>query len=225
MSFSAEEAKVRIAKRIAQEFSSNEEVLFINTGVGIPTLVPDYITNSNVFIQAENGMLGVGKLAEGDQIDPQLINAGRQHVLETPGCSFLDSSQSFCMIRGGHIDASIIGAFEVDQHGNVANWIIPNGKQMGVGGAMDLVSGANKIIIAMQHTGKNQESKVKKECTLPITGYGEVDMLVTEYAVFTFTDGKMVLEEIAPEITLDYLKSITEAEFAISPELKQIKYE
>jgi len=127
------------------------------------------------------------------------------------------------MIRGGHIDASIIGAFEVDQHGNVANWIIPNGKQLGVGGAMDLVSGANKIIIAMQHTGKKLDSKVKKECTLPITGYGEVDLLVTEYAVFSFNEGKMVLQEIAPEITLDYLKSITEAEYEVSPDLKKIQ--
>ena len=215
-----EAAKVRIAKRIAREFTSEDQILFINTGVGIPTMVPGFIETENVVVQAENGILGVGPLAEDDQIDPQLINAGRQPIMETPGCSYFDSSTSFGMIRGGHIDATILGAFEVDQHGNIANWIIPNGTQLGVGGAMDLVAGAKRVIIAMQHTNKKNETKVKKECSLPVTGYGEVDMLVTEYAVFVFEDGKMVLKEIAPEISLDYLKSITGAEYEISPDLK-----
>lgn len=215
-----EQAKERIAKRISQEFHAEDQVLFINTGVGIPTMVPGYIKENNLVVQAENGILGVGPLAFGDDVDPQLINAGRQPVMQTIGCSFFDSTTSFGMIRGGHIDATILGAFEVDQHGNIANWIIPNGKQLGVGGAMDLVTGAKRVIIAMTHTNRKGQSKVKKECTLPVTGYGEVDMLVTEYAAFIFENGKMILTDIAPEITLEELKSVTEAEYEISPDLK-----
>lgn len=217
-----EEAKVRIAKRIAREFEAEDQILFINTGVGMPTMVPDFIKSKNVVVQAENGILGVGPLAVGDQVDPQLINAGRQHIMETIGCSYFDSSVSFGMIRGGHIDATILGAFEVDEKGNIANWIIPNGKQLGVGGAMDLVTGAKKVIIAMMHTDKKNRTRVKKECSLPVTGYGEVDMLVTEYAVFVFENQKMILKEIAPEINLDYLKSITEAEYLIDADLKTL---
>ena len=215
-----EVAKNRIAKRIAKEFQSEDQTLFINTGIGIPTMVPAFVNTDSVVVQAENGILGVGSLAVGDEADNQLINAGRQLITETVGCCYFDSSTSFGMIRGGHIDATIIGAFEVDQHGNVANWIIPNGKQLGVGGAMDLVAGANRVIIAMQHTSRNGESKVKKECTLPVTGYGEVDLLVTEFAVFVFEDGKMILKEIAPDITMEELMSVTEGEFTVDPELK-----
>lgn len=215
-----EQAKERIAKRIAHEFQSEDHVLFINTGVGLPTMVPGYIKEDHLVVQAENGILGVGDLAFGDDVDPQLINAGRQPVMETVGCSYFDSTTSFGMIRGGHIDATILGAFEVDQKGNIANWIIPNGKQLGVGGAMDLVAGAKRVIIAMTHTNKKGKSKVKKECTLPVTGYGEVDMLVTEYCAFVFENGRMILTDIAPEITLDELKSISEAEYEISPDLK-----
>ena len=215
-----EVAKNRIAKRIAKEFQSEDQTLFINTGIGIPTMVPAFVNTDSVVVQAENGILGVGPLAVGDEADNQLINAGRQLITETLGCCYFDSSTSFGMIRGGHIDATIIGAFEVDQHGNVANWIIPNGKQLGVGGAMDLVAGANRVIIAMQHTSRNGESKVKKECTLPVTGYGEVDLLVTEFAVFVFEGGKMILKEIAPDITMEELLSVTEGEFMVDPELK-----
>ena len=215
-----EVAKNRIAKRIAKEFQSEDQTLFINTGIGIPTMVPAFVNTDSVVVQAENGILGVGPLAVGDQADNQLINAGRQLITETVGCSYFDSSASFGMSRGGHIDATIIGAFEVDQHGNVANWIIPNGKQLGVGGAMDLVAGANRVIIAMQHTSKNGESKVKRDCTLPVTGYGEVDLLVTEFAVFVFEGGKMILKEIAPDITMEELLGITEGEFTVDPDLK-----
>ena len=130
-----EVANARIAKNIASLFNDATDITIINLGVGIPTQVANYVNNDNVFIQAENGMLGVGAIAVGDEIHPQLINAGRQPVKETPGCAFFDSSTSFGMIRGGHIDATVLGAFEIDQHGNVANWIIPNGKMLGVGGA------------------------------------------------------------------------------------------
>ena len=139
------------------------------------------------------------------------------------GCSFFDSAFSFGIIRGGHVDATILGAFEVDEKGNVANWIIPNGRQLGVGGAMDLVSGAKKVIIAMLHTDKKNNSKVKRKCTLPITGYGVVDMLVTDKAVFVFENGKMILKEIAPDISLDDLRRITEANFEISEQLCYIR--
>src|SRR5450756_1383125 len=129
--------------------------------------------------------------------------------------SYMDSAASFGMIRGGHVDATVIGAFEVDQKGNIANWIIPNGKQLGVGGAMDLVTGAREVVIAMQHTSKNGKPKLVKQCILPITGLGEADMVVTEYAVFVFDKGRLILREIAPEITLDELRNITDADFAV----------
>ncbi|KYZ76263.1 acetate CoA-transferase [Anaerosporomusa subterranea] len=212
-------ASSRIAKNIAALFNDVEDITILNLGVGIPTQVSNYITNDNVFIQAENGMLGVGPIAVGDEIHPQLINAGRQPVKETPGCAFFDSSTSFGMIRGGHIDATVIGAFEVDQHGNVANWIIPNGKMLGVGGAMDLVVGAKKVIIALMHTSKGK-SKLLKECTLPITGFGEVDVVVTELAMFFFENGKIILKAIAPEVDVDYVRSVTEFEFTVSADLK-----
>nr|WP_312580122.1 CoA-transferase [Sedimentibacter sp.] len=219
VNISKEDASSRIAKNIAALFNDAEDITVLNLGVGIPTQVSNYITNENVYIQAENGMVGVGPIAEGDDIHPELINAGRQPVKETPGCSFLDSSASFGIIRGGHVDATVIGAFEVDQQGNVANWIIPNGKMLGVGGAMDLVVGAKTVIIAMIHTSKGRP-KLIKECTLPITGYGEVDIVVTELGMFFFENSKVILKAIAPEIDVDYLKSVTSLDFEVSDDLK-----
>jgi len=220
--FDEETAKKRIAQRIAREFSemSKEKDLFVNLGVGIPTMVADYIESKKVFLQAENGMLGVGPVACDGECDPLLINAGRINVTETPGCSYFDSSVSFGMIRGCHVDATVIGAFEVDQVGNVANWIIPNGKMLGVGGAMDLVTGAKKVYIAMQHMSKKGVPKILSECRLPITGYGKVFTVVTEYALFRFIEQKMHLKEICSEITLEELKGITPAEYVVSDELK-----
>lgn len=217
------DAKIRIVKRIAKEFDCEDKMMFVNLGVGTPTLVADYINNKNVYIQAENGMLGVGAKADEENYDDQIINAGRQVVTETPGCCYFDSSTSFGMIRAGHIDATVLGAFEVDQSGNIANWIIPNGKQLGVGGAMDLVTGVKKVIIAMRHTDKHGNPKIKKQCKLPITGYGEADMVVTEFAVFTFEDGKMILKEIAPAVTLEKIKDLTEADFIVDKELKTME--
>jgi 3-oxoacid CoA-transferase B subunit len=220
---SVDDAKIRIAKRIAHEFDNCNDITFVNVGVGIPSLVVNYISNPNVVIHSENGMLGVGPHAEGSDIDFNLINASRQHVTLTEGCSFMDSAASFAMIRGGHIDACVIGAFEVDQYGNVSNWIIPSGKKLGVGGAMDLVSGSKRVIIAMRHTGKDGSIKIKKKCSLPITAYGKVDLLVTELAVFKFYYGKMYLCEIAADTSIDYIKSITEAEFEVCEPLKTIR--
>lgn len=215
-----EKAKVRIAKRIAREFDSQGRMMVINLGVGIPTMVANYIRSKSVFVQAENGMLGVGPLAVGNEIDRRLINAGRQPVTQTPGCSYFDSAASFGMIRGGHVDATVIGAFEVDRDGNIANWIIPNGKMLGVGGAMDLVTGAGQVIVGMRHTGRDGRPKLVKRCALPITGFSEADIVVTELGVFFFESGRLVLKEIAPEISVEGLKSLTEAEFEVAGDLK-----
>ncbi len=221
--FEQDMAKKRIAARIAREFTqkSQERDLFVNLGVGIPTMVADYIESKRVFLQAENGMLGVGPAAVGEKCDPHLINAGRIMVTETPGCCYFDSSISFGMIRGGHVDATVIGAFEVDQDGNVANWIIPNGKMLGVGGAMDLVAGAKEVYIAMQHLDKNGRPKIVPHCKLPITGYGKVSAVVTEYALFRFRNGRMYMEELCPQITQEELKEITPAEYIVSEELEE----
>lgn len=218
-----EVAKQRIARRIAAEFKSAGTRMVLNLGVGIPTMVADYVNNPHIYIQAENGMLGVGPLAREGEGDWQLINAGRQLVTQTQGCCFFDSSMSFGMIRGGHVDATVLGAFEVDEQANVANWIIPNGKQLGVGGAMDLVSGANRVIVAIQHQDKKGGSKLKKRCALPITGFHEADLIVTEYAVFAYEAGGLVLQEIAPEVTLEAVREMTEAAYTVSPGVKTME--
>ena len=214
-----QQAKERIAMVIARYFDRRAASgrLFINLGVGIPTMVANYTTNPGIYVQAENGMLGVGRAASEDCMDHDLINAGRTCVTETPGCVYMDSAMSFGMIRGGHVDATVIGAFEVDEQANIANWIIPNGKQLGVGGAMDLVTGARQVIVAMQHLSRNGKPKLVHQCSLPITGFGEADMIVTEYAVFVFEHGHLVLKQLAPELTLPELHSITEASFLYHP--------
>ena len=216
------EARLRIAKRVALDLLelSKSKDIYINLGVGLPTIVADYAISDRLFLQTENGLLGCGPRAKPGEEDPQLINAGRERITEAIGCAYISSDMSFGMIRGGHIDAAVLGAFEVDEKGNVSNWIIPNGKQLGVGGAMDLVSGAKQIYIAMQHVTKKGEAKIIPQCTLPITGFGEVDVVVTEYALFRFHDGRMTLEEIAPEITLEELRNVTTAAYVVSPELK-----
>jgi len=216
------EARVRIARRIARELLEQNRKLVINLGVGIPTRVTNYILGRDIFIQAENGMLGVGRLAGEDEIDRQLINAGRQPVTETPGCSYFDSAASFGMIRGGHVDATVIGAFQVDQKGNIANWINPNGKQLGVGGAMDLVTGAKQVIVGMQHLTRDGKAKLVKRCSMPVTGFAEVDLVVTELGVFYFTGDRLVLGEIAPEVSLETLTGLTEAQFIVSRNLKTL---
>jgi 3-oxoacid CoA-transferase B subunit len=219
---SKEDLAARIAKNIAALVDDDAtEPFVLNLGVGMPTQVATYVTNPNIYIQAENGMMGVGPLANEKEAHPMLCNAGRQPVLETPGCSYMDSASSFGMIRGGHVDATVLGAFEVDQDGNIANWIIPNGKQLGVGGAMDLVAGANKVIVAMSHTNKGKIKLIKK-CTLPITGLGEVDVVVTEIGIFSFENGKVILKKIAPEVTVEDVKSVTDIFFTVAPDLEKM---
>lgn len=213
-----EEKQIRIAKNAAALIDGDESCSVINLGVGIPTLVADYLTRKNVYVMAENGMIGVGPAAEGDQIHPDLINAGRQPVRETAGCCYVDSAMSFGMIRGGHIDATVLGAFEVDEEASVANWIIPGGKQLGVGGAMDLISGARKVIVAMTHTSKTGPKLVRR-CSLPLTARCAVDAVVTECGVFAFEEGKLVLKKLAPELTVDELRGITDIPFAVAEPL------
>ncbi len=213
---------VRIAKNVAMLMDNVQDTFVLNLGVGMPTQVSNYVANDNIFVHAENGMIGVGPLAEGDQIHPMLINASRQPVLETPGCCYTDSGDAFGMIRGGHIDCTVLGAFEVDQQGDISNWIIPNGKQLGVGGAMDLVTGAKKVIIVMTHTDKNGGAKLVKKCALPVTGVGEADLVVTEMGMFFFENRKVILKKIAPDVTLEDIAALTELEYEVSPKLQKM---
>ena len=213
-----DEASMRIAKNVAHLFNATPQTFILNLGVGIPTLVSNYISNENIFIHAENGMIGIGPLAENADGHPKLINASRQLVLETPGCAYIDSCTAFGMIRSGLVDATVLGAFQVDEQANVANWIIPNGKQLGVGGAMDLVVGAKTVVIAMMHTN-NGKVKLVKSCTLPITGYGEVDVIVTELAVFFFEAGRFVLKKMAPDTTIEEIDAVTEFSYEVAEHL------
>ncbi len=213
MKLDKHEAKNRIAKRIAKEFLEDENIEIINLGVGIPTLVANYIDSNEICIQTENGMLGVGPEASENEKDVELINAGRIPITEMKGCCYFDSAMSFGMIRAGHVDATVIGALQVDERANVANWTVPNSKQLGVGGAMDLVTGVKKVVVATRHMTKQGEPKIVKECSYPVTGFNKVNLIVTELAVFEFVNNKLTLREIFPDITVGELREITEAEF------------
>ncbi|MCX7779651.1 MAG: 3-oxoacid CoA-transferase subunit B [Negativicutes bacterium] len=212
-----EERKERIAKRAAEELADG---MVVNLGVGIPTLVANYVAGKKVYLQSENGILGVGPYPKAGEEDKDLINAGRKHVTIVPGASFFDSAQSFGQIRGGHIDCTIIGGLQVSETGDLANWLVPGKDVLGVGGAMDLVVGAPKVIIATQHTTREGEAKIVPTCTLPLTAKQAVDMIITEYAVFRFHGGRLILEEITSDFSLADLRSVTTARYEISPELK-----
>lgn len=210
--------KERIVKRAVQEIESGMNV---NLGIGLPTLVANEIPDDyQVLLQSENGLLGIGPYPAEDQVDPDLINAGKETVTAVPGASFFDSAESFAMIRGGHIDIAILGGMEVSQEGDLANWMIPGKMIKGMGGAMDLVQGAKRVIVIMEHLSKYGESKVKKECTLPLTGKQVVHRLITDLAVFDFTDKGMVLIETASSVTVEEIKEKTEADFIIAENLK-----
>lgn len=209
----------RIARRIAQEFSDGEVV---NLGIGIPTLVSDYIPQGiNIIFQAENGAIGVGPPPAVP--DLKCIGAGGRIISLLPGGSFFASDTSFGLIRGGHVDATVLGALEVDEHGNLANWMIPGKSVPGMGGAMDLVVGAKRVYIAMTHVNKKGEAKILKNCKLPLTAVGIVHMIVTEFAVFKMIDGKLTLLEIAPETTMEQIKEHTSADFAVIEQLEAYK--
>jgi acetate CoA/acetoacetate CoA-transferase beta subunit len=208
-----------IAKRVAKELRDGDVV---NLGIGLPTLVANHLPEGvNIVLQSENGIMGMGPAAEPGKEDVDIINAGAAYVTVNPGAMFFDSATSFGIIRGGHVDATVLGALQVDKHGNLANWIIPGKMVPGMGGAMDLVVGAKKVIIAMLHTQKGNH-KILDECTLPYTAINVVDMIVTEMGVMEVTPEGIVLTEINPEYTVDQVKEATGCELIISPDLKDM---
>ena len=211
-------SREQIAMRIAKEL---DDGFYVNLGIGIPTLVANYIPNGiEVMFQSENGLLGMGAFPAMDAVDPDLINAGKQTVTAIDGASFFSSSESFAMIRGGHIDLTILGAFEVDVLGNIASWMIPNKLIKGMGGAMDLVASQSRIIVAMIHANKAGQSKLLSRCQLPLTGVHCVTQIVTDLGVLSVKDGAFHLHETAPNVSIDFIKSRTEGPLIISPDVK-----
>lgn len=212
------ETRDRIVRRAVQEI---ENGMNVNLGIGMPTLVANEIPdNYQVLLQSENGLLGIGPYPTEAEVDADLINAGKETVTAVAGASYFDSAESFAMIRGGHIDLAILGGMEVSETGDLANWMIPGKMIKGMGGAMDLVQGAKRVIVIMEHMSKHGESKVKKVCTLPLTGKGVIHRLITDLAVFDFTPSGMVLVEKVVALSVDEIRTKTEASFTVSDGLK-----
>ena len=203
-----------MARRAAREL---QDGFYVNLGIGIPTLVANFIPDGiNVTLQSENGMLGMGPFPYEEDIDPDLINAGKQTITELDSTSYFSSADSFGMIRGGHIALSILGAMQVSQKGDLANWMIPGKMVKGMGGAMDLVAGVKKVVIIMDHNARDGSAKFLKECTLPLTGVGVVDMVISDVGVFTIDDTGATLIELAPDMTVDEARERTEANFKVA---------
>lgn len=210
--------RICILERAVKEI---QDGMCVNLGIGMPTLIANMIPEDvDVMLQSENGLLGIGAYPKDIEVDPDLINAGKETVTAKAGASYFDSAESFSMIRGGHIDLAILGGMEVSETGDLANWMIPGKMVKGMGGAMDLVQGAKRIVVIMDHVNKHGESKVKKACTLPLTGLGVVHCLITDLAVFHFSESEMELVELQKRVTLDEVKAKTEADFVVSESLK-----
>lgn len=212
----------QIAQRIAQEMKDG---FYVNLGIGIPTLVANYIPKDvNVVLQSENGLLGMGEFPTEEEVDADLINAGKQTVTASTGASFFSSAESFAMIRGGHVDITVLGAFEVDQNGSIASWMIPGKLVKGMGGAMDLVAGAKNIIVAMQHANKKGQSKLLKQCSLPLTGVSCIKKVVTDLAYLEIHNGKFHLKERAPGVSVEEIQKLTEGELIIVGDIPEMKF-
>lgn len=210
-----------IAKRIAQEFKDG---MLVNLGVGIPTRIPNFLLPGvSVWLESENGIIGFGAVAKKGEEYPFFIDASKSFTTMLPGGSIIDSGLSFGIIRGGHLDYTVLGALQVDEEGNLANWIVPGGRLAGMGGAMDLVTGAKKVIVATEHSSKDGTSKILKKCTFPLTGLKVVDIIVTDLAYIEVTDKGLVLKEVAPGVTIDDVIAKTEASLIIPPNVPEMK--